>query len=824
MRVCVISTPIFRLPLTGYGGLEAIAWETARGLAARGHEVALVAPDGSECPGVQIIPCGPAGQVDEKMAYSGFPEAKDQQGNVLRRQHAGYWSALPSFDVVIDHTWMKWAYELKAEGVLKAPVLGVFHAPVNTMYQMWPPNFPLKPVVEKACPVCISYDQAEHFQSIHNRHARVAYNGVDVDNFYVPLPGVKRTDRFLFLARFSTVKSPHLAIEACLKAGVGLDLVGDTSITNEPQYFEHCMQMARQQSPGWDASKEQQIVVHGGCTRGETVIWYNKAHALIHPTQHFCHLPSQKILTARGAVSIREVTSSDRVLSHNGKMYSVSSVFRRRYRGTVRFLRHSSFSGRVKVTPGHPLYAIRPRVCACMGASSGTICKPTYGGSQRCRELSMEVGEKQKVYDQVMSRYASGEKYGKIAKDMGIADTTAYYWTRGKTPRPERDLQMPYCDFYTPEWKPASEIGVGDFLVTPVPDSVDRSYAPSEDDLFYKEPLELTDDLLSLCGWFIAEGWTDRGKVRFGLHAEEYEHSDEIRGLLRRVFNSKSAVYFAKDSRSRVVESRKKVGTVLKRWFGGRAAAKSMPEWIFLLPPDKLKWVIRAMWRGDGCKVDSGGYESLSYTTASPSLAMQLWMCLTKFGIISYLVEKKASENTKNPGGIIYNLNVRGDGAKKLAELVGWDFCDNRRETAWKGMSYIHKGSIYSRITAVEDRNYDGWVYNMTVPETNSYVAQLISSHNCEPFGLAPVEAAACGCPVIAWNYGAVKETVADHATGRLVNSMDELVGAIQAEWIRYVSPAYRLVCREYAKRFSLEKMTDGYEKLIHEAITTGGW
>jgi glycosyltransferase involved in cell wall biosynthesis len=287
MRVCVISTPIFKLPLTGYGGLEAIAWETARGLAARGHEVALVAPDGSECPGVQIIPCGPAGQVDEKMAYSGFPEAKDQQGNVLRRQHAGYWSALLSFDVVIDSSWMKWAYELKAEGVLKAPVLGVFHAPVNTMYQMWPPNFPLKPVVEKACPVCISHDQAEHFQSIHNRLARVAYNGVDVDNFYVPLPGVKRTDRFLFLARFSTVKSPHLAIEACLKAGVGLDLVGDTSITNEPQYFEQCMQMARQQSPGWDATKGQQIVVHGGCTRGETVIWYNKAHALIHPTQNF---------------------------------------------------------------------------------------------------------------------------------------------------------------------------------------------------------------------------------------------------------------------------------------------------------------------------------------------------------------------------------------------------------------------------------------------------------------------------------------------------------------------------------------------------------
>ena len=53
MRVVVISTPIFRLGpmgLQGYGGLEQIAWECAKGLAKLGHQVALIAPDGSECP------------------------------------------------------------------------------------------------------------------------------------------------------------------------------------------------------------------------------------------------------------------------------------------------------------------------------------------------------------------------------------------------------------------------------------------------------------------------------------------------------------------------------------------------------------------------------------------------------------------------------------------------------------------------------------------------------------------------------------------------------------------------------------------------------
>lgn len=188
--------------------------------------------------------------------------------------------------VCCHNSWQKWSYSLKAEGALKAPVLGWFHAPVNTMYGQWPPTYPRLPPVEKACPVCISDDQASHFQALHNRPARVCYNGIDPEH-YKPIPGVKRTDRFLFLARFSTIKGPAIAIEACLKAGVGLDLVGDTTITGEPQYLEHCMKLAQQESPGWDRSKGKQIVVHGGCSRGETVMWYSKAHALLHSAKDF---------------------------------------------------------------------------------------------------------------------------------------------------------------------------------------------------------------------------------------------------------------------------------------------------------------------------------------------------------------------------------------------------------------------------------------------------------------------------------------------------------------------------------------------------------
>ena len=267
MRIAVISTPVFKLPLTGYGGLEALAWYQAKGLAERGHQVMLIAPDGSECPGVQIVPIGPAGFVNEEMAYSGFPEIKNGW-QVMRPAHAGYWQNLLNVDVVIDNSWQKMAMALRREGALKAPILAVCHAPVDTMYKELPPPGILSFV-------CISNDQKNHFEALFNRPARTAYNGIDL-NFYKPLD-VPRSNRFLFLARFSYIKGAHIAIEACKKAGVGLDLIGDTKLTGEPEYLQSIIGMG----------DGKQIRFVGPASRGETVWWYSQAHCMLHPNKNF---------------------------------------------------------------------------------------------------------------------------------------------------------------------------------------------------------------------------------------------------------------------------------------------------------------------------------------------------------------------------------------------------------------------------------------------------------------------------------------------------------------------------------------------------------
>jgi glycosyltransferase involved in cell wall biosynthesis len=248
MRICVISTTILHCPPAGYSGLEQLAYQQAAGLSLKGHKVMLVAPVGSTPPaGVELH--GTTIGEPEKQAYS------------------GYWQRLPEFDAIIDNSWQKWSYILKMEGKLNAPILGVLHAPCNTMYGVPPP-------VNKPCFVAISEDQAVHGKECWKINVKAIHNGIDM-SFYKP-NGMPRSDRYLFLARMSRIKGPHIAFNVAKKCGVALDLVGDDKITGEPELAK----TIRDNATG-------NIVYHGGVPRTKCIEFFNTGKALLHMNQEF---------------------------------------------------------------------------------------------------------------------------------------------------------------------------------------------------------------------------------------------------------------------------------------------------------------------------------------------------------------------------------------------------------------------------------------------------------------------------------------------------------------------------------------------------------
>jgi glycosyltransferase involved in cell wall biosynthesis len=255
MKIVVVSTTIMQVPPSGYSGLEMLAWLQAKGLAEKGHEVLLVAPIGSTPPpGVEL-----------HGTTLGEPE---------QQAWLGYRDRLPKFDVIVTNSWAKWEYISKIhEGApyhFKGPVLGVLHAPCHTMYGSPPP-------VPFPCFVAISQDQAAHAGELWGVACRIAYNGIDL-NHYRAREGASRNGRYLFLARFSSIKGAHIAVDVARRTRVPLDLVGDDRLTGEPAYVQRIIAQAKA-SPN--------VAYVGPVSREQTVDYYSSRKALLHPNQHY---------------------------------------------------------------------------------------------------------------------------------------------------------------------------------------------------------------------------------------------------------------------------------------------------------------------------------------------------------------------------------------------------------------------------------------------------------------------------------------------------------------------------------------------------------
>jgi len=83
-----------------------------------------------------------------------------------------------------------------------------------------------------------------------------------------------------------------------------------------------------------------------------------------------------------------------------------------------------------------------------------------------------------------------------------------------------------------------------------------------------------------------------------------------------------------------------------------------------------------------------------------------------------------------------------------------------------------------------------------------------------EPFGLAMIEAMACGTPVIAFRRGSVPEIVEHGKTGFVVSDSVEAL----ADAVGKIDRIDRKATRQWVENnFSNEHMTDGYEKLYFE-------
>ena len=216
MKIALIPPPLLKTPPSRYGGLEQVVFDLGCALLKAGHEVTLIAPNGSKLPEPGVV-------IETGVAR------EDTKCNWIQEEidHFGVYAArMDGFDIIHDHTWFGTPYLAKVKKDIK--ICHTHHGHLNWNPKMLPKKTPHLNLI------AISQFMANLYTSM-GFTSKYAYNGIDLDRY--PFKKEKG-DRLLFVGRFSEFKMPHIAIDLARDAGHPIDLVGGTFVDN-PNYLEY---------------------------------------------------------------------------------------------------------------------------------------------------------------------------------------------------------------------------------------------------------------------------------------------------------------------------------------------------------------------------------------------------------------------------------------------------------------------------------------------------------------------------------------------------------------------------------------------------------
>lgn len=235
LRIGVLAPYRYPLRQPAPGGLEGHVMDQVRLLRARGHEVLLVAPHGSE----QLDPRHPELAFDPLRWPVGADRCDDRlPAGGLLRQEAVYARAMralaairPAVDVLHNHSLS--GAPLRLAGALGLPMITTLHTPV--LPEMLAGLHAARPRQRRARQVFFSV--SEHTRASWARAgvpSRVLLNGVDTAQWR-PGPG---GGGLVWSGRIVPEKAPHLAVAAARRAGLPLRLAGRIGA---PRYFEQLL-------------------------------------------------------------------------------------------------------------------------------------------------------------------------------------------------------------------------------------------------------------------------------------------------------------------------------------------------------------------------------------------------------------------------------------------------------------------------------------------------------------------------------------------------------------------------------------------------------
>lgn len=223
--------------------------------------------------------------------------------------------------------------------------------------------------------------------------------------------------------------------------------------------------------------------------------------------------------------------------------------------------------------------------------------------------------------------------------------------------------------------------------------------------------------MATILGYYLAEGSLAKRtsgwyETQFCFHEDEVElHQDlyaaiEAIGLKHRTYRPKGRKCV--DIRITGAE----LANTLYDWGGHMASNKRLSSDVMGWSSSLLEEVLRTYSLGDG-DMKPDGRQALN--TSSDTMARQLYDVLVKCGYIPSWTIRANNGGPQNRSGRTTINRIQFKWDKK-------DKANGRRR---------YESRYMSKITKIEEEWYDGLVFNMSVDDQESYVAEGVTNHNC---------------------------------------------------------------------------------------------
>ncbi len=793
MKVALISTEALKTPPTRYGGVESMVYDLCKGLVEKGVDVTLFACNGSSSPSGHLVEI-----LEEGWGRTG-------QCEEFTKRIVGMKHDLKKFDVIHDNSHVK-------------PCWKIHKRVLNTLH--WEQN-------PRQCHnnnvVAIS-EQLANWARPRNkgRDIKVVYNGCDFSKYSFKKD---KTDRFLFLSALTPAKGADVALSVAKDMNLKMDFAGLGGATS--------------------ASIEQESKINpniryfGEVTEEQKISLYQNAKALIFPTGvhgnwkepfGLCLSPDSPILTLyRGVQKIKDIKIGDKVLTHKGRFMRVNNIMKRKYNGDMIKITSHKLRIPILLTPEHRVLAIKTVLCTDKKGNAtryGTICGP---GS--CYYMANGRQYKWCIYVKGEEPYTKYRVEWIQAKYLEIGDLVSYPRVREEESDIKKIRILDYIDddinitgdCYEDNSRQTDIFG--EFVDTKIKITGYQVQLTNE----IPAEVELTEDLMRLFGYYIAEGHvTGNRQIGFSFNINEIDYINDVEKLMKEIFGLDAEHIIEKHGvqAHNLRYSTRLLSNIFINMFspreyitrkgkGSKSNVVRIPPEFLNLPLKKLAQLINGEWRGDGSYTLDKKNRKVGYQlkTTSETLANQLQYILSRFGILpSFRIDNSRAKHNEN-WRQQYILEIHGIDAQIFNKIIG-DKDVNLENIGNIESKYIKgKNLYYTAIKGIDIIKYDGDVFNLEVERDNSYISSIIV-HNCA------IESMSTGTPVITWNSGAMPEVVAHNQTGFICNSIEDIKNAI-----RNIDSIKQEDCRKRVEEnFTYQIMAKKYIKLYKKLIDGKHW